>query len=385
MSRQFGTEVGASPPDHLSSPSLGVSSRPVVVPFVNSSNPGWPRGRRRSESPVVPPPFLPRVITTSGGPGAPADGAGPDIDGVGGRPDGAGRAGARPSRAVGVLRTCRPRQWLKNVLVFGAPAAAGVLSHRQAMLDSAAAFFLFCLAASGTYCINDVLDRKADRMHPTKRNRPIAAGVIPVPLALGVGALLLLASMGLSGAIGRPRLAIVLVAYVATTLAYSLWLKHEAVVDLGAVAAGFVLRAVAGGVAAAVPLSNWFLIVACFGSLFMVTGKREAEVQTLGESRGDHRSTLEEYTPSFLRYVRSVSSGVAMTAYCLWAFEKAHAASGAIWFELSIVPFVLGVLRYGLLIDAGKGGAPEDVVIGDRTLQILGLCLAALFAAGVYG
>lgn len=288
------------------------------------------------------------------------------------------------SMVAGIVRTMRPRQWVKNVLVFVAPAAAGVLAHRRPLADSGAAFVLFCLAASGTYCINDVLDRGADRMHPTKRFRPVASGVVPVPVAVATGVVLLAMATGASAAIGRPKLAIVLAAYVGTTLVYSAWLKHEAVVDLGAVAAGFVLRAIAGGVAAAVPLSNWFLIVACFGSLFMVTGKREAEVMTLGESRGEHRATLGEYTPSFLRYVRSVSSGVAMTAYCLWAFEKAHGAAGAIWYELSIVPFVMAILRYGLLIDAGKGGAPEDVVLGDRRLQVLGLCLAVLFAAGVY-
>jgi len=279
----------------------------------------------------------------------------------------------------------RPRQWLKNVLVFGAPAAAGVLSHRRDLLDSAAAFVVFCLAASGTYCVNDVVDRQADRLHPAKRFRPVASGKVSVPTALALGVTLLAASIGLCLAIGRPKVVVVVLAYVATTVAYSIWLKHEAVVDLGAVAAGFVLRAIAGGVATAVPLSNWFLIVACFGSLFMVTGKREAEIQALGDLGGGHRATLDTYTPSFLRYVRSVSSGVAMTAYCLWAFEKAHGASGAIWFELSIVPFVLGVLRYGLLVDAGKGGAPEEVVLGDRTLQILGAALGLLFALGVYG
>ena len=309
-------------------------------------------------------PFSPRVVPGSG--------------------DDATLALGGTSIAGGLLRTVRPRQWLKNGLVFAAPAAAGVLSHRQPFEYSVAAFCLFTLASAGTYCINDVIDRDADRQHPTKRHRPIAAGVVPVPVAVVFGTVLLAASLGLSAVIDRPKLAIVLIAYVATTLAYSTWLKRQAVVDLAAVAAGFVLRAVAGGVAADVPLSNWFLIVACFGALFMVTGKREAEVMTLGDDRGAHRAILEEYSPSFLRYVRSVSSGVAMTAYCLWAFEKAQGASGAIFFQLSIVPFVLGVLRYGLLVDAGKGGAPEDVVLGDRTIQVLGVALAVLFALGVY-
>jgi decaprenyl-phosphate phosphoribosyltransferase len=284
---------------------------------------------------------------------------------------------------TGLVVSLRPRQWLKNVLVFAAPAAAGVITHGHTLAYTGAAFVVFCLAASGTYLVNDVLDRQADRVHPNKRLRPIAAGFVPPGAAIAVAVVLLAAALGGSAAIGRPKLAITVATYVGVTLAYSAWLKHEPVLDLGAVAAGFVLRAIAGGVAAQIPLSNWFLIVACFGSLFMVTGKREAEVMLLGDDGGEHRATLDSYTPSFLRYVRSVSSGVAMTGYCLWAFEKATGA-GAIWFELSIVPFVLAVLRYGLLVDAGHGGAPEDVVLGDRTLQILGVCLLALFAVGVY-
>jgi decaprenyl-phosphate phosphoribosyltransferase len=278
----------------------------------------------------------------------------------------------------------RPRQWLKNVLVFGAPAAAGQLTHRTALLYSLAAFVIFCLAASGTYCLNDVVDREADRRHPVKRHRPVASGEVSVRLAVTIGGVLLAAALAGSAAIGRPRLALVVAIYVGVTVAYSVWLKHEPILDLGAVAAGFVLRAIAGGVATRVPLSNWFIIVASFGSLFMVAGKREAEVMLLGHEGESHRATLGAYTANFLRHVRSVASGVAMTAYCLWAFEKAHGSSGAIWFELSIVPFVLGVLRYALLVDAGHGGAPEDVVLGYRTLQALALCLAILFAVGVY-
>ena len=286
--------------------------------------------------------------------------------------------------APAVLRTMRPRQWVKNVLVFAAPAAAGVLTHRDALIYSLAAFAIFCLAASGTYCLNDVMDVEADRRHPVKRHRPVASGVVPVRLAVVVGVVLLAAALGSSAAIGRPKLAMVVAIYVAVQIAYTMWLKHEAIIDIGAVASGFVLRAIAGGVATRVPLSDWFVIVACFGSLFMVAGKREAEVMLLGQDGEHHRATLATYTPSFLRHVRSVASGVAMTAYCLWAFERAHGSAGAIWFELSIVPFVLGVLRYGLLVDAGHGGAPEDVVLGDRTLQVLALCLAVLFAVGVY-
>jgi decaprenyl-phosphate phosphoribosyltransferase len=296
---------------------------------------------------------------------------------------------AKQGLAGGLVRSVRPKQWLKNALVFGAPAAAGVLTHRRALGEACVAFLAFCMAAGGTYLVNDLLDRDNDRVHPTKRNRPIASGVVPVRAAVLTAVFLLLGAVGISSAIDRPKLALVLGIYVAVTLSYSAWLKHQTIVDIGAVAAGFVLRAIAGGVAVDVPLSNWFLIVACFGSLFVVTGKREAEVMLLGDASEAHRPTLGEYTPSFLRYVRSVSSGVLMTGYCLWAFENGghpsrSGASGAIWFQLSIVPFVFAVLRYGLLVDAGQGGAPEDVVLGDRMLQILGACVALLFAIGVY-
>ncbi|HWW44863.1 MAG TPA: decaprenyl-phosphate phosphoribosyltransferase, partial [Acidimicrobiia bacterium] len=161
----------------------------------------------------------------------------------------------------------RPRQWLKNLLVFGAPAAAGQLTHRTALLYSLAAFVIFCFAASGTYCLNDVVDREADRRHPVKRHRPVASGEVSVRVAVAIGAVLLAAALAGSAAIGRPRLALVVAIYVGVTVAYSVWLKHEPILDLGAVAAGFVLRAIAGGVATRVPLSNWFIIVASFGSL----------------------------------------------------------------------------------------------------------------------
>jgi decaprenyl-phosphate phosphoribosyltransferase len=285
---------------------------------------------------------------------------------------------------AGIIRTARPRQWVKNVLVFAAPGAAGVLGHSGPLLRTLAAFGIFCVAASGTYFVNDGLDYDADRLHPTKRHRPVAAGVIPVNLALAIGVGLLAAGIGLAFLV-KAQLALVVAIYVAITFAYSMWLKNEAVVDLAAVASGFVLRAIAGGVAAGVVLSNWFLIVASFGSLFMVAGKRHAEHLDLGESREDHRATLGQYSLAYLRYIRSVASAVAIAGYCVWAFEKAAAAGhGAIWFQLSIAPFVIAILRYALLLDAGKGGAPEEIVLGDRPIEVMGVAWVFLFALGVY-
>jgi decaprenyl-phosphate phosphoribosyltransferase len=284
----------------------------------------------------------------------------------------------------GLLRAARPRQWIKNVLVFAAPGAAGIPVTPDHVVPLLGAFAAWCLVSSGTYLVNDALDAEADRLHPRKRLRPVAAGVVRIGTARLVGLTLLAAGVGAPAVWGAPGVTGLLALYAAVTLSYSLWLKEMAVIDLAAVASGFVLRAISGGVAAHVPISNWFLIVASFGSLFIVAGKRHAEHVDLRDGRGAHRSTLDQYSLAYLGYVRSVSSGVAITAYCLWAFEKAKVAPDPVLFQLSIIPFVLAILRYALLLDAGRGGAPEEVVLGDRALQVLGLVWMGLFAAGVY-
>jgi decaprenyl-phosphate phosphoribosyltransferase len=284
-----------------------------------------------------------------------------------------------------VIRTARPKQWTKNVLVFAAPAAAGVLDQRDALLQTLVAFVGFCLAASGTYFLNDANDAEADRLHPTKRMRPIAAGDLDVRTARVIAVVLILLSFAVTAPINDFKLTGVVAGYVLVTLSYTLWLKYEPVIDLAAVAAGFVFRAIAGGVATNVPLSDWFLIVAGAGSLFIVTGKRHAEQVELGSDSLEHRRTLGEYSTAFLGYVRAVASGVMITAYCLWAFENAAKTGDETWFRLSIVPFVIAVLRYALVVDQGGGGAPEEVVLSDRVLQIVGLIWLILFAVGVRG
>jgi len=284
----------------------------------------------------------------------------------------------------GLARSARPRQWIKNVLVFAAPGAAGISITPHHIAPVVGAFAAWCLVSSGTYLLNDAMDVEADRLHPKKRNRPVAAGVVGVGTARVAAAVALAAGVGAPLAWGAPGVAGILGLYAAITISYSLWLKEIAIVDIACVASGFVLRAISGGVAAHVAISDWFLIVASFGSLFMVAGKRHAEHLDLREGAGAHRATLEAYSLGFLTYVRSVSSGVTITAYCLWAFEKAKLASDPILFQLSIIPFVMAILRYAMLLDAGRGGAPEEIVIGDRALQVLGVVWVGLFAVGVY-
>jgi decaprenyl-phosphate phosphoribosyltransferase len=277
----------------------------------------------------------------------------------------------------------RPRQWVKNVLVLAAPLASGGPVSQGIAVQLVIAFAAFSLAASGIYLVNDAKDVAADREHPTKRNRPIATGVVPPGLAFGVAAVLLLAALALSG-IASSQLAVVMAVYVVTQLSYCFWLKHQSVLDIVIVASGFLLRAIAGGMATGIPLSQWFLLVAGFGSLFMVAGKRYAEMLLAASTGAKIRRALENYTASYLRFVWSFSATVLVTTYCLWAFDIGQRQHDATWSVISIVPFVVAVLRYAVDVDSGNGGDPEEIAFGDRVLQVLVVVWVATLALAVY-
>jgi decaprenyl-phosphate phosphoribosyltransferase len=292
-------------------------------------------------------------------------------------------AGAGRSARWSLVRLIRPRQWIKNGLVLAAPAAAGVLDQGHYLGRALIVMVSFCLAASGTYCLNDAADAEADRAHPTKRFRPVASGEVTVRRARALGIVLLVAGVGLGLVAGSWEASAVTALYVVLTTAYTVWLKHVPVVDIAMITTFFVIRAVAGVVGTDIPLSDWYLIVASFGALFIVAGKRTTELR-LDDAVG-HRAALAGYTPGFLQYVRSVASGVALLAYCLWAFEKADLSDSSIpWFQLSIVPFVLIILRYALILETEDRRGPEEIVLQDRQLQLLGVLWAAVFACGVY-
>ncbi len=282
------------------------------------------------------------------------------------------------------VRLLRPRQWIKNLLVFAAPAAAGVLDQGEFLGRTSLLFVAFCLAASGTYCINDAADVEADRTHPRKRHRPVAAGEISPRDAVLQGLGLLAAGLAVAALAGGWATTGIVALYVGLTTSYTLWLKHQAVIDIVAVASGFVVRAVAGIVGTDLPLSDWYLIVAWFGSLFLVAGKRTTELN-LGASAGEHRKALDAYTDSFLLLVRSVAAGITLLAYCLWAFERADLGNGGFpWFQLSILPFTTAILRYSLVHSTEEHAGPEDIVLGDRTLLVVSALWATTMAFGVY-
>jgi decaprenyl-phosphate phosphoribosyltransferase len=287
----------------------------------------------------------------------------------------------------GIVRSMRPHQWTKNVLVFAAPFGSGGIDDPAILTNALLAFVAFCLAAGGTYLLNDARDVESDRQHPRKRNRPIAAGTVPVTLAyvLGAAAVVLALAIGFHTA---RNLGITLLSYLALTTAYTLVLKHLPVYDIVAVAAGFVLRAIAGAAATDVPISEWFFIVTSFGALLMVVGKREGERHLLAGGAASVRSTLGVYGSEFLLYLRAVASGVVMIGYCLWAFESARRPGidpdAPIWFKLSILPFTIAILRYALLLDGGDGAEPERLILTDRAMLVAGACWAIMYGYGVY-
>lgn len=286
------------------------------------------------------------------------------------------------STVSALVQGLRPRQWVKNVLVLTAPIAAGRIFEGAVLLGTAIAVAAFCLAASGIYLVNDAKDVEADRAHPVKRSRPIASGALPVRVAL-VAAVLLLVAAPLVALLASSTLAVVIVSYQAVQLAYCFGLKREPVLELASVASGFLLRAVAGGVASGIPLSQWFLVTAAFGSLFMAAGKRYAEARLVERTGVRIRAVLDRYTTSYLRFVWTLSAGVLVTAYSLWAFEVAE-ATASIWSVVSTVPFVIAVLRYGVDVDSGDAGEPEDIVLKDRVLLVLGVLWAATLGFAVY-
>jgi len=289
---------------------------------------------------------------------------------------------------AGVIRTARPRQWVKNVLVFAAPGAAGALFQLRELGLSVLVFVAFSCASTAVYFWNDLVDVEADRRHPTKRHRPIASGDVSIKVAVGVGVVMPAVAVGLAGLTGRWETMAVVAVYLLINLAYNLGLKRVPVIDLVVVASGFVLRAAAGAVAVDVPMSRWFVLCTTFGSLFIVAGKRYAELNEVGKGAGT-RSTLDVYSVGYLRIVLSMSCGAALVSYCVWAFETSAEATSVgrldlPFYELSIVPMLTALLRYLLVLEHGGGGAPEEVFARDRVLQLFGLSWIVIYGVAVY-
>ncbi len=282
----------------------------------------------------------------------------------------------------------RPRQWVKNGLILVAPGAAGTLTHADVARHTAVALACFCAVSSGVYLVNDIRDLEADRQHPVKRHRALAAGQLGVGPATVAAVLLFLAAFAAPLLLWQPEgLYLVLTLYVANALAYSFGVKRLAIIEMASVAGGFFLRAYAGAAASHIYVSTWFLVVISFGALFLVVGKRSSELQRVGA--GITRKVLSQYTGEFLHSVLTLSATVVVTGYCLWAFDtSATGLSSAHHYtvpvRLSVVPVVLAMLFIMRSAQAGDGAAPDELLYSDRTVQALVVVWAVLMGLGVY-
>ncbi|MEQ8833919.1 MAG: decaprenyl-phosphate phosphoribosyltransferase [Miltoncostaeaceae bacterium] len=294
----------------------------------------------------------------------------------------AGHATAAPpsedrSLAVLLVAAGRPRQWVKNGFVALPVLFAQRGDDPGSLLVVAAAIACFCAASSGVYLINDVLDRAEDRVHPSKRLRPVASGALSVRAALGAAGALLVAALA-GGLLITLPFALTLVAYLAVTLTYTVWLKHQVLLDVMAIAAGFVLRVVGGAAAIAVRPSDWILI--CTGLLALMLGfaKRRGEVLALAGGGADHRRVLADYSVPFLDAMLYLTAGVTVVSYAVYTTTGAPGEAHLV----ATVPFVLyGVIRYlWLAISRDQGESPTAVIWEDRPLQVCVIAWAALSA-----
>ncbi len=274
------------------------------------------------------------------------------------------------SVVAAVLLSLRPRQWAKNLFVF-----AGLIFSQSLFTPlvwpALGAFAIFCALSGAIYVFNDVADVEKDRRHPTKRNRPIARGALSVRAATTIGVVLVVGSLILAFRLSIA-FGLVALAYASLLTAYSIWLKHVVIVDVLTVAAGFVLRAVAGAAAIAVEISGWLVICTILVALFLALGKRRHEYRTLRGDAAAHRPILAEYSESFLDQLVAVVTSSTVTAYALYTMSPETVAKFHTRLLPVTLPFVLyGIFRYlYLLYRRELGGNPSDLVLSDRALLV---------------
>lgn len=296
-------------------------------------------------------------------------------------------------RLPATLRAIRPQQWVKNVFVLAAVAFARAdtsVPHDAEfgdVLRSLYAFAAFCIGASAIYLVNDVLDVESDRAHPTKRDRPIAAGEVGAPLALAMSAGCVAASLALARLADATVLAIT-AGYILLNFSYSVRLKHVVLVDVFCIATGFLLRVQAGAFAAHAEVSHWLLLCTFFLALFLALCKRRAEIDLLGDERGSHRANLMQYTSGFLDQMVTALAACTIVCYTMYTVSDETATKFGSRNLIYTVPFVVfGLARYLLLVSQQKaGGSPTRVLLGgDAIFVVNALLWVAATGLVVYG
>ena len=293
-------------------------------------------------------------------------------------------ASARSVPAL-LIASLRPEQWTKNLIVFAGALFGGQLLDLPAVGAAAATFAIFCALSGTVYLFNDLADRAADQRHPLKRMRPIASGALSPSTAALAGSVLGVAALA-AAVLVRPELGAVAAAYVVLLLGYSAVLKHVVIIDALTIAAGFVLRAVAGAVAIAVPISQWLLVCTTLLALFLAFSKRRHELTLLAEGATEHRRILDEYTPYLLDQMIAVVTASTLIAYAVYA-TSAETAQRLGTARLGVtIPFVLyGIFRYLYLVHRKRGGgSPAAMLVNDGPLLACVACWAASVALVLY-
>ncbi|WP_084713821.1 decaprenyl-phosphate phosphoribosyltransferase [Streptacidiphilus rugosus] len=287
-----------------------------------------------------------------------------------------------------VLRTARPRQWVKNLLVFAAPLTGSELTARQfearggsALGGAALAFVVFTLASCSVYFVNDAVDAERDRQHPRKCLRPIASGELSETAAMAVAATCVAAALAVSLTAPGFGLTIAVSAYLVTSFLYSLGLKHLAVLELTLVASGFVLRALGGAASSQVPPSGWFVLVCSLGALLVATAKRHTELAGLGDPAAAHRPSLQHYTASGLRLAQRVIALAMVAAYLAWALLEADPRTRG-WHVATVIPLSAALIRFDGLTSRGTTNHIEDLLIRDAPMIAFEIAWLLLFALG---
>ena len=296
------------------------------------------------------------------------------------------RTTAEVSVVAALVRSLRPYQWTKNLIIFGGLLFGQRLFDLPSVLDASAAFVVFCALSGVVYLLNDVADRDADRKHPLKRHRPIASGALSTSTALAAAGVIGVAALGAAFWL-RFEFGLFAAAYVALLAFYSGPLKHVVIIDVLTIAIGFVLRAAAGAVAIDVPISNWLLVVTILGALFLALSKRRHELVLLADDATSHRATLQEYSPYLLDQMISVVTASTLVAYAFYTIspetvEKFHTTHLGL-----TLPFLLyGIFRYLYLVHQKEGGgSPAEMLLNDRPLLACVALWALAVALIIYG
>jgi decaprenyl-phosphate phosphoribosyltransferase len=283
-----------------------------------------------------------------------------------------------------LLELFRPRQQVKNVLVFAAPVLAGIHWDKDAVISLGAAFIALVLVSASTYTFNDLRDRHIDALHPTKSQRPIARGAAGPTCAVLFAILTAVLALALAVAVNVELLFVVAI-YAVTTTAYSLGLKHVPVLELVIVAVGFVIRILAGAAAVGAGVTDWFLIVIGSGALMVIIAKRESEERRIQTEGGTPRGVLASYSLPFLTAMRTTFSAVVLTTGCIATFAKAHDVSLPLMIQVSVIPYALVILEFNRVVTLSGAETPEQIAYTSRVVQFSGIAWILLILGGIYG